>query len=292
MPKVWYVALIGRPNAGKSTLINALIGEKVSAISTRPQTTQRSIPGIYTDEEKGLQIIFVDTPGIHMEEREQFGSQKSDDMSFRINSEAFASLREADIIIRLIDPTRPPGKEDHRIDEVLSFLEKPIVRVETKQDLKKSYPWKDIDIKVDSTSSVWFGELLEKIWSLLPEWPYLYESDFYTDQTMEFRIREIVREQLFCELWDEIPYASYVEVGTIENGETLLKVQIYIHTETESQKTILIGKWGKKLQDIGTKSRILLEEIFGKKVFLGIRVKVHKNWRKDKKILDELFPKK
>lgn len=132
MPKVGYIAIVGRPNAGKSTFLNALIGEKVSAVSSRPQTTQRSIPGIYTDEEKGIQMIFLDTPGIHYESGEQYGSEKSRDIQDRINSEAFASLREADVIMRLVDPTRPHGVEDDRIDEVISYSKAPVIRVETK----------------------------------------------------------------------------------------------------------------------------------------------------------------
>lgn len=292
MPKVWYVAIVGRPNAGKSTLINALIGEKVSAISPRPQTTQRTIPGIFTDEEKEVQIIFLDTPGIHQDAREQFGSQKSNEMHTLINGEAFASLREADVILRLVDPTRPYGAEDERIDEVLSFSQKPVLRIETKQDLEKWYLGKDIDLKVDSVNKLGFSELLEAIAKLLPEWPYLYEADQYTDQTMDLRISEVIREQLFAELGEEVPYACYVEIESIENGETLLKVNAYLNVEADSQKLIVIGKWGKKIQDIGTKARLILEDIFGKKVFLALRVKVDKNWRKNEQVLRRLFPKK
>ena len=292
MPKVWYVAIVGRPNAGKSTLINAIIGEKVSAISHRPQTTQRTIPGIFTDEEQWLQIIFLDTPGIHQDTREQFGSQKSGEMHTRINGEAFAGLREADIILRLVDPTRPYGAEDERIDEVLSFSQKPVLRIETKQDLEKGYLGKNIDLKVDSVNKLGFNELLDAIAKLLPEWPYLYEADQYTDQTMDLRISEVIREQLFVELGEEVPYACYVEMGSIENNETLLKINAYINVETDSQKLIVIGKWGKKIQDIGTKSRLILENIFGKKVFLALRVKVDKNWRKNSKVLERLFPKR
>jgi len=241
MPKVWYVAIVGRPNAGKSTLLNALIWEKVSAISPRPQTTQRSIPGIFTDLEKGIQIIFLDTPGIHQDSHEQFGSQKATSMNIRINSEAFSALRNADIIVRLVDPTRPSGAEDARIDEVLSFSDKPILRIETKQDLQtKSYPWKDIDLKIDSINRIGFDEFLYKVAEKLPEWPYLYDEDQYTDQTMDLRIMEVIREQLFHELGEEIPYACYVDIGSIENGETLLSVQVYINTETDSQKLLLL----------------------------------------------------
>jgi GTPase len=150
--------------------LNALIGEKVSAISHRPQTTQRSIPGIFTDEEKELQIIFLDTPGIHNHSGEQYGSQKTHDINERINSEAFASLREADIIVRLLDPTRPYGEEDVRIDTFLENVTKPILRIETKQDLEnKSYPQKDVDIRIDSVAKIGFDELLTKIAEYLPE---------------------------------------------------------------------------------------------------------------------------
>ncbi len=317
MPKVWYVAIVGRPNAGKSTLINALIGERVSAISSRPQTTQRTIPGIFTDESKDLQIIFLDTPGIHHDAQEQFGSQKSHEIHTLINAQAFAGLRDADIILRLVDPTRPQGAEDERIDEALSFSKKPVLRIETKQDLEKGYLGKDIDYKVDSMTKEGFEELLTAIAEKLPEGPYLYDEDQYTDQTMDLRISEVIREQLFAALGEEIPYACYVEIGSIENGADeiiipsssdltpenfapknkkgklpMLSVQAYINTETDSQKTIIIGKQGRKIQDIGTASRLILEEIFGKKVFLALRVKVDKNWRKNQKTLERLFPKK
>lgn len=290
MPKTWYVAILGRPNAGKSTFINALIGEKVSSVSSRPQTTQRSIPAIFTDIEKGIQIIFLDTPGIH--EVPNNNEKTLPNINERINAEAFISLREADVVIRLIDPTRPQWLEDERIDEVLSFVNKPVIRIETKQDLKKSYPWKNIDIKINSITHEGFSDVIQKISDFLPEGEYLYDEDYYTDQSMDFRISEAIREVLFQELWEEIPYASYVEISTLENQEGILKVQAYIHTETESQKRILIGKNGSKITEIGMKSRFMLEGIFGKKIFLWLRVKVDKNWRKNAKTLEKLFPKR
>ena len=300
MPKTWYVAIIGRPNAGKSTLINALIGEKVSSVSHRPQTTQRSIPGIFTDEEKCIQIIFVDTPGIHSHAWEQYGSQKDASMNERINTEAYNALHSADVILRLLDPTREYGEEDERIDTLLTKVAKPVIRIETKQDMdNKSYPQKWVDLRIDSVARTGFDELLEKIVPYLPEWPYLYDPDYYTDQTMEMRIQEIIRERLFLELGDEIPYACYVEITQIEEkwwdhekSVPMLSVQAYINVESDSQKVIVIGKWGKKIQSIGMESRIMLEEIFDKKVFLALRVKVHKNWRKDPLVLEKIFPKR
>ena len=163
----------------------------------------------------------------------------------------------------------------------------------------KSYPQKWVDLRIDSVARTWFAELIEKISLSLPEWPYLYDPEYYTDQTMELRIQEVIRERLFLELGDEIPYASYVEVTQIEEKgwETekslpMLSIQAYINVESDSQKVIVIGKWWKKIQQIGTESRIMLEEIFDKKVFLALRVKVHKNWRKDSNVLEKLFPKK
>ncbi len=313
MPKVWYVAIVGRPNAGKSTFLNALIWEKVSAVSSRPQTTQRTIPGIYTDEEKGVQIIFLDTPGIHNDEGEQYGSQKSGEIHERINSEAFSSLRNADVILRLIDPTRIQWAEDARIDEIVSFSKAKVLRAETKQDLAKWYLGKDIDFRIDSVNRVGFDALIEGISAHLPEGPYLYESDYYTDQPMDLRIQEVIREVLFSELGEEIPYASYIEVSQMEESgwegelslptsldkggairirKPMLSIQAYINVESESQKVIVIGKWGKKIQEIGTRSRLVLESILDKKIFLALRVKVHKNWRKDQKTLEKLFPKR
>lgn len=292
MPKVGYTAIVGRPNAGKSTLINALIGEKVSAISPRPQTTQRSVTAIFTDIEKEIQIIFLDTPGIHeIPNSDENKPEKIIGMNERINAQAFASLREADVIMRIIDPTRPQWSEDERIDRVLSFIEKPIIRIETKQDLKKSYPGKNIDLAVNSITGEGFEKLITTISEHLPEWPFLYDEDYYTDQSMDFRISEAIREAMFEKLWEEIPYAAYVDISHIENNETMLTIHAYIHTETESQKRIVIGKNGWKISKIGKTAREILEPIFAKKIFLSLRVKVDKNWRKNAKTLEKLFPK-
>lgn len=280
-------------------------------------------------------MIFLDTPGIHEYSKEQFGSQKSHDIHERINTEAYASLSQADVIIRLLDPTRSYGVEDEHIDGILESIDTPTIRVETKQDIIEADTlWKikekknqiqkgnwdlidgnlqvhggksereffqhdNVDISIDSTSKKGFDSLLEKILSHLPEGEFLYPSDYYTDQTMDLRISEVIREQLFLELADEIPYACFVEVTQIEekrgeskNTKDMLSIQAYINVEAESQKIIVIGKGWAKIGEIGTKSRLLLEEIFGKKVFLALRVKVVKNWRKNEKVLEKIFPRK
>lgn len=125
----------------------------------------------------------------------------------------------------------------------MSFSRQPVLRIETKQDLqKKPYPGENIDLQIDSINKIGFDELINAISKELPEGPYLYESDYYTDQSMDLRIQEIIREQLFAELGEEIPYACYIEIGSLDNTESILKIQVYINTETDSQKTILIGK--------------------------------------------------
>lgn len=281
MTKVWYVALVGRPNTGKSTFLNALIGEKVSIISPRPQTTQRTITGIYTEDE--TQIIFLDTPGIHESEKL---------MNEHINSQAYKSLAEADIVIRLLDPTRPHGDEEKKIDELLIWYTGTIIRVQTKKDVPAGYPHKKVDFSVSSITQEWFKELLDHITSLLPEGPFLYDEDYYTDQNMNLRIAEIIREQLFLTLGEEVPYATFVEVTEIEEKENLMKIMAYVTTETDSQKYIVIGKNGAKINEIGTKARLILEDVFDKKIYLALRVKTLKNWRKNTQILERLFPKK
>ncbi len=281
MWKVWYIALIGRPNTGKSTFLNALIGEKVSIVSSRPQTTQRTIMGIHTHD--GGQMIFLDTPWVH---------ESIQEINEYINTQAYKSLNSADVIVRFLDPTRPHGEEEKKIDTVLATLTKPIIRVETKKDLPCGYHHPKIDVHISSSTREWFDALIEKIQPYLPEGEYLYDPEYYTDQDMELRLSEIIREQLFLCLGEEVPYASFVEITEIEDTEWLLRIMAYINTESDSQKYIIIGKGGKKLSEIGMKARMHLEDIFGKKVFLALRVKTLKNWRKNKAILEKLFPKR
>lgn len=317
MAKIGYVALVGRPNAGKSTLINALIGAKVSAVSPRPQTTQRSIPGIYTDENTWVQIVFLDTPGIHevsttIPTPSHKSPQPRINIHERINSEAIASLSRANVILRLLDPTRSYGREDENIEQILNHIWTPIIYVETKQDLIRQnkshtteapefpYTEKNPIIKIDSIAKTGFQELIDATWKYLHEWPFLYPPDYYTDQPIDLRISEIIREQLFLSLWEEIPYSCYVEISHIdewfshhpEAEKSLLRIQAYIYVESDSQKIILIGKWGAKIQEIGAWSRCVLEEIFERKVFLALRVKVHRHWRKNEQVLEKIFTKK
>lgn len=271
--KVGYVAIIGRPNAGKSTFINTLIGEKIAITSSVPQTTRNKILAMYNDEQ--AQIIFFDTPGIH-ESTKQFNSQ--------INNQALSSLRDSELILYFIDSSRSAGAEEQYIADILEKVNTPVYRVYTKVDLKPAIDiplWDDV-YKISSENETGFTDLVAGIKKHLPMGPLLFPEDYYTKQDIYFRISEIIREKLFHELKEELPHSVFVAVEEIEDDEKWMKrISAYVYTETDSQKYIVIWKWGTLITKAGTAARKELEEIFDQKVFLSLRAKVKKNWRKD-----------
>lgn len=274
--KVGYVALIGRPNSGKSTFINTLIDEKVSIISNRPQTTQKVIKWIYNDIES--QIIFFDTPGIN-ENKEWFYEI--------LRENVLSSLKNAEVIVRFIDSSRQYWREEQEIEEILQNVSAPIIEVYSKVDLTKS-PKTD-KLNISSIDKTWYAELISQIKNFLKEdFPY-YDEDYYTDQDIYTRITEIIREKIFTDFKEEVPYSVYLEVWEIEETPRLLKVQVYLYTETDSQKKIIIWKGAENLTKIGTESRLELEKILGKKIFLSLRVKVMPKWKRNKKLLNKLY---
>lgn len=278
--KVWYVAIIGRPNVWKSTFINALIWEKVSIISNIPQTTRKRVLAIYNDSDS--QIIFFDTPWVHKNEKE---------FNQKINHEAIKSMREADLVLYFIDSSRPYWNEESQIEEILEFINSPIVKVYTKLDLasKIEIPLTNETIKISSPTKTGFEELLTKVKSYLHIWNPYYPEDYYTDQDIYFRISEIVREKVFLNTTEEIPHSTYIEIEEIQEEESLLKIQAYIYTETDSQRYIIVGKSGNLITKIGTEARIELEEIFWKKVFISLRVKTMEKWRRNDKIIKNIL---
>ena len=275
--KVGYIAIIWRPNAGKSTFINSLIWEKVSITSNIPQTTRKRVLAIHND--KDSQIIFFDTPWIHKSNKE---------FNEKINEVAIKSLEESDLILYFIDSSRPGWDEEKYIKELISKIKTPILKVYTKSDLKSkiTIPEDKETLKISSTTKEWFENLLHKIKKNIPNWPLLFPTDVYTKQDMFFRISEIIREKVFLNTKEELPHSIYVWVEEINEEKTkswdnLLKIVSYIYTDTDSQKYIVIWKWWKLIQEIWKQARIELEQIFDKKVFLALRVKVKKNWRKN-----------
>ncbi len=278
--RVWYAAIIGRPNAGKSTFINTLLGEKIAITSPVPQTTRNQIQAIYTTPES--QIIFIDTPGIHE-------SQKS--FNEHINSQARSSLAEADVVVYFIDASRPAGAEESAIEELLEHIETPVIRVLTKSDLPQKSPKSDDALTLSNVTQEGYDELLEKISEYLPMWPELFPEDFSTRQSLNFRVSEMIREKAFEELKEELPHSIFISVEEIEDDtqKDMKKISAYIYTETESQKYIVIGKNGSQITRIGKAAREELEDFFGQKVFLQLRAKSKKNWRKDEKLLKKMF---
>lgn len=270
--KVWYVSIIWRPNAGKSTFVNALIWEKISITTNVPQTTRNKILAIHNDEDS--QIIFFDTPGIH---------KSTKTFNNEINNQAISSLKDAEMILYFIDSTREWGNEENYIKEIISTVKIPVIRIYTKCDLpsKINIPESESVFKISSVEKTGFTELLNRIKQGLVMWPTFFPEDYYTKQSMNFRISEIIREKVFVNTREEIPHATFIGVDEIEDEETILKIVAYVYAESESQKYVLIWKNGSLITKMWKEARIELEKIFWKKVFLALRVKVKKNWRKD-----------
>lgn len=274
---VWYVSIIWRPNTGKSSFVNSLIWEKISITTKVPQTTRKEILAIYNDEDS--QIIFFDTPWIHK-------SLKT--FNQKINEKATKTLQNADLILYFLDSSREVWEEEKYIEEILKNLDKPIIKVFTKSDLKAKINT-DNGIKISSVSGEWFTELLWEIKKYLRKWPLLFPEDYYTKQDIYFRIDEIIREKVFLNTKEEIPHSVYIKTEEIEENNDLLKIVSYIYTETDSQKYIVIWKWGALLSKIWKEARLELEKIFWRKVFLALRIKTNKNWRKDEKLVEKIL---
>jgi len=279
--KVWYVAIIGRPNAWKSTFVNSLIWEKISITTNVPQTTRKRVLAIYNDDNS--QIIFFDTPWIHKSEK-KFNAE--------INNVAISSFKDAEVILYFIDSSREWWKEEEFIRKILEMVNKPVLKVYTKTDLDSRInipSWNNIH-KISSISKNWFEQLLVEIKTYLKMGPMFFPNDYYTKQDIYFRISEIIREKAFLHTKEELPHSVFIWVEEIDDSdEKLLKLVAYIYTESDSQKYIVIWKGWILIQKIWKEARIELEKIFNKKVFLALRVKVKKNWRKDDKLIKEIL---
>ena len=279
--RVGLVALVGRPNAGKSTFLNAFLGEKVSIVSQVPQTTRRLLRGIWTDHD--CQIVFVDAPGVHDSDKEWNG---------QINEVALRALRDADVVLRFMDASRPWGPEEDKIEAYVQASHKPIVRVWSKTDLERpdaTRPFFPNTLRLCSLKEQGLKEILEALVLQLPQGHQLYPDDVYTDQDAYLRCGEIIREHVFLMTQDELPHATFVDVVHIDEDGPLLRVHAFLCPETDSQKIILIGSGGEKIKRIATRSRLEIEKIFGRKCFLDLKVRVRKNWRKDKQLRSQVL---
>lgn len=279
--KLGYVAIIGRPNAGKSTLLNSILGEKVSIISKKPNTTRTQIKGIYNSEDS--QIIFIDTPGIH---------NAKDNINKLMVEKALEAIRMVDILYFLVEPGEKKGPEYQRILDLIK--NEPIKKIliitkidayekklvyETAQNVFKDYQF-DAVIPVSSIKNININKLIEITKDLLPEGEPIYPQDEIVDVGEKFLIAEFIREQIFDILKDEVPYDTLVECELIEDrSEDLMYIAASIYVKRSSQKAIILGKRGSTIKKIGQNARIELEKFFGTKIFLDLFVKVKEDWQ-------------
>jgi GTP-binding protein Era len=286
-----YVALVGRPNAGKSTLLNRLVGEKIAAVSNKPQTTRHRITGIVTRDTG--QIVFVDTPGVHKP-------------GYLLNRRMMAAVHDAilsvDVIVLMRDASVSTGNGDGFVLDLVKKSEKPAILVLNKidkiKDKNKLLPLieeysKEFDFKAIIPVSALKGSeiemLLTEIIKNLPEGEKIFDEDEMTDQSMRTIAAEMVREKILASTGEEIPYVTAVVTEMFdETDPELPKIFCAIYVEKPSQKKIIIGKGGARIRDVGTAARADIEKLLGKKVFLKLFVKVVEDWRNQERHLDEL----
>lgn len=275
-----FVALAGRPNAGKSTLINSLIGEKVAIVSSKPQTTRSEIRGIYTDE--NCQIIFTDTPGIH---KPKFRLES------RMNKEAADVIQGVDVIYLVVDASVPYAKGDEFVLNMVKNTGLPVFLVLNKMDkmkpekiVKVIQQWQErYDFAEYFPLSAKFGrsfeDLIKTTSKYLPEGDLLYPAEMTSDGAENFRIAELIREKILTQTEDEVPHATAVLIENKEFKKDKVYIQAMILVERDSQKGIMIGKQGQMLKKIGSLAREDIEKLLGKKVFLELFVRVESEWR-------------
>lgn len=289
--KSGFISILGRPNVGKSTLFNRIIGDKIAIVAEKPQTTRNRILGIKNLE--GGQLIFLDTPGIHHGRSE---------LNQRMVRTAVVTGREADILLFLIEATSPQmAKDQEMIDSLrgskgVPFLVINKIDLVKKENLlpimdryQKIYPFKGIFL-VSAITGEGIDSLIDEILKNLPESPPYFPEDLLTDQSERFIVSEIIREKVIHQSYQEIPYSSAVTIEEFKEipEKNLVVIRGTIHVEKDSQKKIIIGKGGQKLKRIGESARKEIEAFLGTKVFLELWVNVEKNWTRDPQALNRL----
>jgi len=283
-----FIAIVGRPNTGKSTLLNSLLGEKLSIVSDKPQTTRNRIRGILTRPD--CQMVFIDTPGIHKPVHK---------MNEVMVQTALRTYNEVDVILFLVEATERPGAGDRFIIESLKKVRTPVFLLINKVDLiakeqvlpliaeySSLLPFEEI-IPVSALTND-LGGLVETIRKRLPEGPRYFPDDQLSDQPERFIVAELIREKVFELTKDEIPYSSAVVIEDMKEEGELTRIHATIYIDRDSQKGIVIGKGGAMLKQIGTLARQDAEKLLGVKVFLQLWVKVKKGWREDVRMLKNI----
>jgi len=283
-----FVAIVGRPNVGKSTLLNQLLGQKVAIVTPKPQTTRQRILGIKTLP--AAQIVFIDTPGLHRP-RSLIGR--------RMVGVAERAAAEADLVLWVVDAAEGITPADREIAKQLATAQQPVCIVVNKIDrlarvqllpllatIDQLLPGRDA-IPVSATAQTNFPELVDHIVRMLPEGPRYYEPDTVTDQSERALAQEVVREQVLLQTRQEIPYAVAVTVDKFEEKNDLAVITATIHVEKDSQKGILIGKRGARIKQLGTAARLELERVLGRRVYLDLFVRVQEQWTEREALLKE-----
>jgi GTP-binding protein Era len=285
-----FVSIIGRPNAGKSTLLNALVGQKVAIVADKPQTTRTSIQGVLTTPE--AQVVFLDTPGIH----------KGDSpLNKRLMDAVRASLEERDLLLFVADAHRAFGDEDRKALDVARKTSAPVVLVLNKVDLlqdkalllplieqyKELFTFADY-VPVSAVRKVGLDELMKVIVERLPEGPAYFPEDHVTDQPERFLAAELIREKVLLATRQEVPHSVTVTVEKWDETPRLTTIYATIHVERDGQKAIIIGSKGSMLKRIGTLAREEMERIFGVKIYLDLHVRVQPGWRENAAYLNAL----
>ena len=289
--KSGFVALVGRPNAGKSTLMNRLVGQKLAIVSDKPQTTRNRITGVRSYPEG--QVIYLDTPGLH---------RPLHRLNVRMVDTAMTALREVDVVVAIVDASEPTGGGDRFLMDAVRHVRTPRILALNKVDLiakesllpqieryDRAVGFADI-VPISAVTGENVERLEQVILSHLPEGAPLYPEDYLTDQPERFFVSELVREQVLRHTHAELPFASAVIVDRFEEPDEkgLLRLYCTILVERESQKPIVVGRAGSMIKAIGTDARQELEHFFQTRVFLDLRVKVRADWREDERSLDEL----
>jgi GTP-binding protein Era len=291
VPRVGYASLVGRPNAGKSTLLNAIVGAKVAIVSDKPQTTRNRILAVKNYPEG--QIAFVDTPGIH---------RPLHRLNVRMVDAALETLREVDVIILVFDASSRAGKGDEYLTNLLKDVKTPVVLVLNKIDLvgkakllplmEQTRKWHDFAAIVPLSATTGDGvDRLERVLlDQMPEGEPGFPDDYLTDQPERSMVAETVREKVLAHTHAELPFSTAVVVDQFDESDRARIVRLYctIYVEHDSQKPIVIGRGGEMIKRIGTEARVDLEKMLDARVFLDLRVKVNPDWRDDDRSLDEI----
>ncbi len=290
--KSGFAAVVGRPNVGKSTLMNKVLGQKIAIATDKAQTTRKRIKGIFTNEDG--QIVFIDTPGIH---------KPLDKLGEFLLDEAKFSIPDADVILFIVDGSEPAGAGDKWIvNNILAGTGTPVIIVMNKVDKIKDILKREQNllsyktlfaenlpvVKISAQTGRNIDTLISAIMKKLPEGEPVYPEDELTDETMRSISREVIREKILLNTKDEIPHSVAVVIEKYEEKENVDRIFAVIHVEHESQKGIMIGRGGNMLKTIGTQARQELEKMLDKKVYLELNVKVSKDWRKKSKNLEDM----